>query len=593
MSRSLETIKTILATTALLLGLLPHSFSQPKGWKLRAVEVVPAFTLPKTILKQLLQSKDSLGAAQVLQPFVAEKLAGGYQEFSILKINSKNDSLLVNFHQGSRYFISKIIFNNLGDAYLARSDLGNWQKKMRVLDWAALESDMEDCLLIFQEEGYPFAAFEREAVHYEKAGDSILTRIAYQFQPGPLVRIDSIEIRGNIRENPNFVAGLIRLRKGDVYQHSRIADIPRILNNSIYYQKAQQAQITFTPFETARLVLEMEQKKSGKFDVLIGFLPNPDPDSDRRLRVTGSMDILLVSPLKQGEIIQLKYESLIEGTQNTLVGLKLPYILRTPIRAEALLNLYKQEEDFLNVNFSATGIYAFNPFLEGRLFVERRQTILLGDSAEFNQVEQPPELDGNRTLFGGGGRYKDLDYLQNPSRGWDVEFKLGVGQRAISENPFAPDGWYEGRQLVQPIQVFELEAHRFFSIFPKNVIHLANSTRWLGAPEYFRNDQWQVGGSRQLRGFNENQFLTDFYSLSTFEYRFQLEQRSYLLGFVDWAWLRDRVNGQTLRPLGIGLGMTYGTKAGILSISYAIGRSSQQAFRPSSGKIHIGFINQF
>ncbi|MCI4666763.1 MAG: BamA/TamA family outer membrane protein [Bacteroidia bacterium] len=579
-----------LAVLTLALGQVKPAFAQ---WKPKFIVADPFAEIPAKLQKDLLSSKDSLDAALVMNIHASLMQNEGWLEYSFQGLKLDGDSLLLQIHQGPRYIFSELRFDGLGEAYISRAGLERWQKAKRPVNWKLLEKGLEKCLQLFQEEGYPFASFQKGDLHFTKEEGQIMTEVSYAFQSGPLIRIDSIEIKGNIRENLNFVTGLIRLRKGDVYQHSRISEIPRILNNSIYYQKAQKAQVTFTPFETARLVLNLEQKKSGKFDVLIGFLPNPDQNSDRRLRVTGSMDILLVSPLKQGEIIQLKYESLIEGTQNTVVGIKLPYILRTPLKAEAQLNLYQQEEDFLNVNFSATGIYAFNPFLEGKFFVERRQTILLGDSTAFNQLENPPELDGNRTIFGGGGSYKKLDFQQNPSKGWDVELRLGVGQRAISENPLAPEAWYEGRPLVQPIQVVELEAHRYFSLFPRNVLHIANQTRWLGAPEYFRNDQWQIGGIQNLRGFNENQFLTDFFSLSTLEYRFQLEQRSFLVAFADWAYLRDRVNDLSLQPLGLGIGMNYGTKAGILSIYYAVGRSSQQAFRPSSGKIHLGFVNQF
>ena len=45
--------------------------------------------------------------------------------------------------------------------------------------------------------------------------------------------------------------------------------------------------------------------------------------------------------------------------------------------------------------------------------------------------------------------------------------------------------------------------------------------------------------------------------------------------------------------LGLGLGMNYGTEAGIISLSYAIGKTADIPFQPSRGKVHIGFINQF
>ncbi|MEO0897474.1 MAG: BamA/TamA family outer membrane protein [Bacteroidota bacterium] len=569
--------------------------SQTKSWDIEQVSVhgLQRLTFPSSLKQQIQQLADSITVSSLLGRFANEKRSEGWLEFSLREIKKEPNELLLYFHEGNQYWLQKLSLNGLGDAFVARARLDRWIKKPRPLNWEQLESDLESCLTLFQEEGYPFASFQRTDVAYQKKEGRILTQVSYQFLTGPLIKIDSIEIKGNIRENPAFVHGLIRLRRGDIYQERRITDIPRILNNSIYYQKVKAAKVTFTPFETARLILEMEQKKSGKFDLLLGFLPNPDPGSDRRLRVTGRGEVLLVSPLKSGEIIQLKYESLIEGTTNVLVGLKLPYILRTPFKASGELNIYRQEDDFININTNFSGIYSFNPFLEGQLYFDRRQTILQGDSAKYSTISSPIELDGNRTLAGGGLTYQNLDYRLNPSKGWDVILRVGAGQKSISENPFAPESWYEGRPVVQPIQQVEIEAHRFFNLFPRNVLHLANETKWFGAREYFRNDQWQLGGSQSIRGFNENQFFADFYSFSTLEYRFQLERNSYLVGFLDYAWLRDRAQQTTTQPLGLGVGMNYGTNAGIISITYAVGRTQTESFRPSSGKIHIGFVNQF
>ena len=122
---------------------------------------------------------------------------------------------------------------------------------------------------------------------------------------------------------------------------------------------------------------------------------------------------------------------------------------------------------------------------------------------------------------------------------------------------------------------------------------MANHSYWLGLNNYFRNDQLQVGGSRSIRGFNELEFFTDFYTFFTAEYRLQLERDSYIFLFGDYAYMEDHFSQSITRPVGVGLGMNYGTKAGIISISYAIGRTRDIAFAPSRGKVHIGLINQF
>lgn len=152
---------------------------------------------------------------------------------------------------------------------------------------------------------------------------------------------------------------------------------------------------------------------------------------------------------------------------------------------------------------------------------------------------------------------------------------------------------YTGIDLRQPSREINFRVKWYYSFFPRNVLHLANHTYWLGMENYLRNDQLQVGGSRSIRGFNENQFFTDFYSFFTAEYRFQLERDSYMFIFGDYAYMENHEAGWVLHPAGFGLGMNYGTKAGIISITYAIGGVEGIAFQPARGKIHIGLVNQF
>ena len=107
----------------------------------------------------------------------------------------------------------------------------------------------------------------------------------------------------------------------------------------------------------------------------------------------------------------------------------------------------------------------------------------------------------------------------------------------------------------------------------------------------------QVGGSRSLRGFNENAFFTDSYQQMTLEWRLLLERESNLFIFGDYARLRNKLATESERifPLGFGLGMNYGTKVGILTLSYGVGRArgAQIPFEASRGKIHVGLVSRF
>ena len=78
-------------------------------------------------------------------------------------------------------------------------------------------------------------------------------------------------------------------------------------------------------------------------------------------------------------------------------------------------------------------------------------------------------------------------------------------------------------------------------------------------------------------------------------YRYLFEQNSNLLLFVDQGWWEDQSQADlvTDSPLGIGVGTSFETKAGIFGLTYALGRQFDAPFELRSGKVHFGFTSLF
>lgn len=539
----------------------------------------------------LRRQADSAQARQALRQWLDQQRAEGYLELSLGSFDWRDDTLHLRLHRGPQYRYQALDLPGLPPAYREKQRLPRLVSRQAPVDWAELGRRLDAIVDAYQQIGYPFARFGQRRVQYQRAGDTVLVAVQYRFEAGPLSRLDTIQFRGAPREQPAFLYNLIRLRPGDPFEAQALADIPRILNNSIYYERVEPPTVRFTPEGNAQVEVAMTKAKPGRFNLLLGLLP--PQNEGQRFQFTGNVDILLVSPLKLGEIFLLKYDKLTTTSQRVELRLRLPYLLRTPLRAEGDFTLLKQAEDFLNLDLEGALEYAFSPALVARFWGRNRSTRLL-DSALLDTANlTPAQLDGSRSMLGVGLRYERLDYRYNPSRGVEAQLDLGLGRREIRRNLRLDSAVYAGLPLRQPVQEITLRLAGYLPLWPRHVLHLANHSYWLGLQTYLRNDQLQVGGARSLRGFNENAFFTDFYSQATLEYRFQLERDSYLFGFFDAAYLRDRVSERIRYPLGTGLGMSYGTKAGILSIIYAVGRSQEISFQPARGRIHVGLLNRF
>jgi outer membrane protein assembly factor BamA len=537
-----------------------------------------------------------------LEPFRASLAAGLLPDTALApfraagRLECRADTLLLSegrirlrLDPGPLYLLESLELAGLDAPHLQRHRLEPPRRPVP-LDWQGLETRLRSCLDGFQQEGYPFAAFGSLGLRYRRGGgDTVFCAVSYRFDPGARVQIDSVRIGGAIRERPAFVHAYARLAPGDLYSQQAIEDAARLLGNSMYYEMTGPPQVQFRPGAGAVVTLPLKPRRAGRLDVLLGILPASGPD--RSLQVTGLADILLVSPFRAGEVIRLKYRKLTQTSQQMQAGFSWPCLFGLPLGVEGELELLKQLEQFLNVDYAGAATLSVSSGLSVRLFARQRATRLL--SAALRDTLGAGQLDSRRRTFGAGLAYEQLDYRISPSRGISFRLDAGIGTRTILRNVLLPAALYDTLDLVQGLREIRAEAAWYHPLAGRHILHLAGQAAWLGLGRYLRNDQWQLGGARSIRGFDENRFFADAYATATLEYRFRLERDSYLFAFTDAGGLRDRVEGASRWLWGWGLGMQYATRAGLVNLTYAAGSTAGEPFQPARGKIHVGFINQF
>jgi hemolysin activation/secretion protein len=118
---------------------------------------------------------------------------------------------------------------------------------------------------------------------------------------------------------------------------------------------------------------------------------------------------------------------------------------------------------------------------------------------------------------------------------------------------------------------------------------------WIGGENLFRNELYQIGGFRLLRGFDEQSIFTNQYHVVSLELRLLLDQNSYFYLFSDNAYVESSFNGFSKSDFynGFGLGTTLETKSGLFTISYGLGRNSENPIQFRQSKIHFGYVALF
>jgi outer membrane protein assembly factor BamA len=142
----------------------------------------------------------------------------------------------------------------------------------------------------------------------------------------------------------------------------------------------------------------------------------------------------------------------------------------------------------------------------------------------------------------------------------------------------------------------KLSAAHYFPLSKQSLVKAAFNGGLFASQGIFRNELFQIGGYRLLRGFDEESIYATQYGVFTAEYRNIISLNSYLFSFADAGLVRSKYQLVDVKTnfISAGLGIAFETKFGLLNISYAMGKRGDVPFNlRQASKIHFGYVNYF
>ncbi|MEN8193848.1 MAG: hypothetical protein ABFS12_13585, partial [Bacteroidota bacterium] len=140
---------------------------------------------------------------------------------------------------------------------------------------------------------------------------------------------------------------------------------------------------------------------------------------------------------------------------------------------------------------------------------------------------------------------------------------------------------------------FTFKLDYLWKINKRNYIFIQNQTGNLISDNLFVNELYRIGGVNSIRGFNEESIFVSGYSVFNLEYRYKLNNSSYLYSISDYAYIKNDINKINTNNFGLGLGYSFLTKVGRINMSYAIGKFEEESFDFNNSKIHINMASFF
>jgi len=445
----------------------------------------------------------------------------------------------------------------------------------------------EQLLKQCENNGYPFAQVKLDSVFVK--GDEFRARLA--LDKNKYILIDSVVIKGNAKIAPAYLYSYLGIKPGDAYNESRVAAIRARLKEMAFITEQKPPEIVFGE-KTTKLILYLQKRKASQFDGILGLVPNP---TTGKVDFTGDVTLKLQNSFNHGEIIDINWRKLQAQAQTLNVKLNYPFLFSTPIGVDYALTLFKQDSTYLNVNQQFAVQYLLGGGSYFKVFVNSRISSLLSTSGLETATVLPDYADVSSLTYGLGFRTQKLDYKFNPTKGYTFSISAAAGTKTIKENPNVNPVLYQNMKLSSNQYNADMQAEYYFPLGGRNVIKTAFNGAFISADNLFQNELFRIGGLNALRGFDEESIYASTYGIFTLEYHYILEQNSYIFLFADGAWYEDSQFNQYVQdtPIGLGAGIRFDTKAGIFSISYALGKQYSNPFEFKSGKINFGFVSLF
>lgn len=520
------------------------------------------------------------------------------------------------FEQGFPYAILDSVNNSAGDTVLYQVDCGplfrhaqiSWKGPMveelqatqnttRVYPWRAVTTMRKEILSDLANEGYPYTRLYTDARAIRQ--DTLF--LEYSLDTIRRIYVQDVQWEGDFSMNRSLFSKMTGIAENQVFSIDRIHRSREIIQQWDFAE-LRGIEYDFNPFGVD-LIYEIESSQPSRFDLLIGLVPSNRPNKQYEITGNGYLDVR--NQLRMGERIYLKFDKYANSSQAFDVRFDFPYLplIRSGVLAEGLID--RRDSTVLDVHGKIGVQYRWKPSLKYAVFLQRDQSRIISVNTNrlINTGLLPEELDYNFSAAGLSLTYHRLDHFINPRKGSVLSGTITGGVRKLVWN-----GQILAIELPAERTSFQNQYDSLTQSTVKSEIDLIwdqfipiglystfrframAGLTWSSA-ELYQNEYRRLGGFQDFRGFPENSFLADSYSVLTAEYRFLFGAESNVYAFTDFGFLHHPVNQMAWNfPYSVGIGLNLGTKAGVFGISYAVGGQRNIPLSLDQSRVNFGLM---
>lgn len=532
--------------------------------------------------------------------------AKGFVNASLDSIFFDTTSARLVLYIGQQY---KWAYINIASADPQALSASGWNGKVfsnKPMNFDQLRGFQENMLIYLENNGYPFAKIYLDSISLIE--DSV--NASLMIDKGPFYKIDSIRVYGNAKISNTFLQHYLDIPNGSVYNREKLLRISKKIRELSFVEEEQPSNMSLLGSGSV-VNLYLKQRRSSQVNAIIGFLPNNDQLSSKKVLVTGEANINLQNAFGGGEALGLNWQQLQVKSPRLNIFYRHPYLFNSPLGVDFSFDMLRKDSSYLNINLNLGARYVLSESQSGKIFLQHLQTIVsqggineaqviasktLPDIADVSSLGLGVEFEKNKT-----------NYRFNPRSGYLFNVGGSGGTKKIKKNneilelkdPSDPSFDFDGLYDTVKLKSYQLRllgaVAKYFPIGKQGTFKTAISGATILSDNIYRNELFQIGGYKLLRGFDEESEYLSQYVVGTLEYRYLIGLNSFFFGFVDGGWGRNNSHSSkyTHTYIGTGLGLALETKAGIFNMAWAVGKRDDTQFDLRQSKIHFGFVNYF
>ena len=445
----------------------------------------------------------------------------------------------------------------------------------------------QKALTYLENHGFPFASIYLDSI--AEKNDTVFAHL--MIDKSMHCTFDSIVNRGNLKIAKKYLKAYLNLNRKKIYNESIVKQIPKLIQEIPFASQTQSPAVEFTE-QKAALYLFLNKKRVNQFDGYIGLVPVSDRSG--KVAVSGELNLHLMNLFTIGESIDLQWRATERYTQYLDIKVNFPYLFGTPLGVDGMLTLDKKDTTYLNMNYVIGLNYSFRGYNFVRVYFDYATSNIL-DKKLYENSNFLSYSDYRKTMYGFAFRFRDLDFIYNPRKGYDINLNFAVGTQKIVKNHNADAHFYDDLDLLTVRYRMQGKIKGYIPLHKRWVMVLGAEGGGIFGKQNLVNELFRIGGMNSLQGFDDLSIRASTYGVALWELRFLMAKIAYINTFFNAAWYEQKIKNNYLHdfPFGFGLGITFTTKAGLFYLSYALGKQLDNPISFKTGKIHFGLAVQF